>query len=131
MSKCGKCEAHSWRSMMATDVTVWESNELSCLLFTPVLRRLVFLGPVFLKVGLRSSVSSFWGARLLPPQDPFQSSPRRDAFAGVRGAGQVPLSAMPAPRVGLWSTRSAVSGVSLPALPPNLSRKPLKSKMFS
>lgn len=47
-----------------------------------------------------------------------RSSPRRDAFAGVRGAGQVPLSAMPAPRVGPWSTRSAVSGVSLPALPP-------------
>lgn len=75
MSKCGKCEAHSWRSMMATDVTVWESNELSCLLSTPVLRRLVFLGPVFLKVGLRSSISSFWGARLLPPAAPHAVTP--------------------------------------------------------
>lgn len=75
MSKCGKCEAHSWRSMMATDVIVWESNELSCLLSTPVLRRLVFLGPVFLKVGLRSSVSSFWGARLLPPAAPHAVTP--------------------------------------------------------
>lgn len=127
MSKCGKCEAHSWRSMMATDVIVWESNELSCLLSTPVLRRLVFLGPVFLKVGLRSSVSSFWGARLLPPAAPHAVTP--SPVSAARGRSPSLPCPPPASVRGLLAQpcREFLSQLS----PPNLSRKPLKSKMFS
>lgn len=81
----------------------------------PVFESLTFLGPVFLKVGLRSAILSFWmhassalrTSATLPTLRHLCQFPRREAGHPLCRARTC---------VGLWSTCSAVLGVSLPAL---------------